>query len=54
LQKAVWDWRSVNPNGTQAQMRADFENWGIQIARGYAHECWHKWVNGTTNGASHD
>lgn len=43
LQKSVWDWRSVNPNGTQAEMRAAFENQGIKIARGYAHECWHKW-----------
>jgi hypothetical protein len=24
-------------------MRREFEARGIDIARGYAHECWHKW-----------
>lgn len=43
LQSAVWAWRDANPDGTQAQLRNDFEARGIDIARGYAHELWHKW-----------
>ena len=43
LQAAVWAWRDAHPNGTQAEMRREFEARGIDIARGYAHECWHKW-----------
>ena len=43
LQAAVWGWRDAHPAGAQAEMRADFAARGIDIARGYAHECWHKW-----------
>ena len=43
LQAAVWAWRDAHPAGAQAEMRADFAARGIDIARGYAHECWHKW-----------
>lgn len=43
LQAAVWSWRDANPNGTQADMRRDFAERGIEIAKSYAHECWHKW-----------
>lgn len=44
LQAAVWQWRDAHPQGTQADMRRDFDASGITIARGYAHECWHKWA----------
>lgn len=43
LQEAVWRWRDAHPNGTQAEMRREFEAQGVVIARSYAHECWHKW-----------
>lgn len=43
LQRMVWEWRDANPQGTQADMRRQFEAQGVQIARGYAHEIWHKW-----------
>lgn len=41
LQALVWKWRAANPNGQQADMRRDFSERGIQISRGYAHQCWH-------------
>lgn len=43
LQRMVWAWRDVNPNGTQAELRKEFSDRGIEIARSWAHECWHKW-----------
>ncbi len=43
LQTAVWAWRDAHPTGTQAELRGDFAARGIEIARGYAHECWHKY-----------
>ena len=44
LQAVVWQWRDAHPDGTQSQMRADLESQGVRIARGYAHELWHKWT----------
>lgn len=44
LQTTVWRWRDAHPEGTQADMRREFEARGIEIARGYAHELWHKWT----------
>jgi hypothetical protein len=43
LQRMVWAWRDANPDGTQAELRREFEQKGIVIARSWAHECWHKW-----------
>lgn len=50
LQTAVWAWRDANPAGSQADMRRHFAARGIEIARGYAHECWHKWPGPTALG----
>lgn len=44
LQSNVWQWRSEHPDGTQAQMRRDFEAAGITITKSYAHECWHAYA----------
>ena len=44
LQALVWAWRDANPNGSQADMRRDFESAGVEIARGYAHELWHRYA----------
>jgi hypothetical protein len=44
LQAAVWEWRDKHPNGTQAELRRDFEARNIRIARGYASDLWHKWT----------
>lgn len=43
LQRAVWAWRDAHPDGTQAELRHHFAMRGIEIARGYVHECWHRW-----------
>lgn len=48
LQQMVWDWRDANQDGTQADMRRHFDEIGVKIARGYAHECWHAWPGATT------
>ena len=45
LQALVWEWRDANPDGSQADMRRDLENAGVEIARGYAHELWHRYGN---------
>ena len=45
LQRTVWQWREANPNGTQADLRKEFAERGIEISRGYVHECWHQWNN---------
>ncbi|TXH58884.1 MAG: hypothetical protein E6Q97_01125 [Desulfurellales bacterium] len=44
LQSLVWQWRDEHPDGAQADMRREFAARGIEIARGYAHELWHKWT----------
>jgi hypothetical protein len=44
LQATVWAWRDAHPQGEQKDMRREFEARGIVIARGYAHELWHKWT----------
>ena len=43
LQALVWEWRDANPDGRQADMRRDLENAGVEIARGYSHELWHRY-----------
>lgn len=43
LQAAVWEWRDAHPQGTQAELRREFEARGITIARSYVFECWHDW-----------
>lgn len=43
LQRAVWAWRDAHPDGTQAELRRHFAARNIEIARGYVHECWHRW-----------
>ena len=43
LQAAVWSWRDAYPAGTQAQLRAAFAEAGIEIARSWAHDCYHGW-----------
>lgn len=48
LQALVWQWRDVNPDSSQAQMRKAFEEKQIIISRGYAHQCWHSWPGGDT------
>ena len=48
LQTIVWQWRDEHPEGTQADMRREFAARGIEIARGYAHELWHKWTDKPT------
>ena len=45
LQALVFEWRLVNPDGTQADLRKEFVERGIDISRGYVHECWHQWNN---------
>ena len=45
LQALIWAWRDANPDGSQADMRRDLENAGVEIARGYAHELWHRYGN---------
>lgn len=47
LRRMVWSWRDAHPNGTQAELRKCFADDGIEIARGYVHECWHKWPGAT-------
>jgi hypothetical protein len=50
-QAAVWAWRDAHPEGTQADLRREFEHRGIEIARGYVSDLWHKWTpGGSTNG----
>lgn len=43
LQRMVWAWRDASPAGTQADLRREFTERGIEIARSWAHDCWHKW-----------
>lgn len=48
LQEIVWQWRERNPAGSQAEMRRQLGDRGIDISRGYAHELWHRWPGPTT------
>lgn len=43
LRELVWQWRDKNPTGTQADLRKEFSERNIEIARGYVHACWHSW-----------
>lgn len=43
LQDRVWAWRDANPNGTQAQLRAEFDQLRIEISKTHVHRCWHEW-----------
>lgn len=43
LQAMVWAWRDANPAGSQADLRRYFDDIGVEIARGYAHELWHRY-----------
>ncbi len=43
LQRMVWAWRDANPDGEQADLRADFKARGIEIAKSWVHTCWHNY-----------
>lgn len=43
LQEIVWAWRDRNPAGSQAEMRRQLGDRGVDISKGYAHELWHRW-----------
>lgn len=48
LQDRVWAWRDANPKGTQAQLRAEFEQLGVEISKTHVHRCWHDWPGSAT------
>lgn len=43
LEAMVWQWRDEHPNGTQAELRKEFADSGIEISRGHVYNCWHSW-----------
>ncbi len=43
LQEIVWAWRDSHPDGSQAEMRRQLGERGVDISKGYAHELWHRW-----------
>ena len=47
LQELVWQWRARHPDGSQAEMRRQLGERGVDISKGYAHELWHRWPGPT-------
>ncbi len=45
LEALVWQWRAEHPEGTQAELRRDFQRRRIEISKGHVFNCWHSWPN---------